>query len=174
MEIDQEEGQGIAAWANLLIGLVFVAVGLFIFYEAFNLPRLENRRVHFTTAPGFTPMILSAVLTVLGALLTIRSLRQAAPGGFGKLLQSLVNLENARVATALGLFLLLIFGFLGHMPFWLSTGIFMFLFILLLETFISAEPIPLWRSALWALIVAVVGSASIYLLFARVFFVRLP
>lgn len=170
-----EEGeQGLRARADLVTAIVLVAVGLFLFYESYTMPRLEVRGIHPLTIPGLVPMILSLVLAALGGLLGLRSLRIKAPGGWRDFLAIFGSMVAARVLASAFLVLVFTLGLIGLVPFWAASMIFIFALILTMETLLTDQPVPLARSALWALLTAIVCGGAIYYLFAEIFLVRLP
>lgn len=165
--------------ADFITGLVFVAIGVAVFYLAWTMPRLENRGVHPLAIPGLVPMILGACLTLCGALLAIRALRLGALDPLPEL-DSFRNLFMSKESVRLGLMLLLTLVyslvFVGWLPFWLATGIFLFASIVLFEHFIADpdERKPLLRSSIWALVQAVIATVVLVLVFQEGFLIRLP
>lgn len=163
--------------ADLVTGLVFLGFGLLYFYWSWEMPRLENRRIHPLTIPGLVPMILGGTLALCGLLLTFRSIRS---GALKPLLpdhdfrQVLVNVESLRLFCMLGLTLVYTLILVGWLPFWLATALFMFSTIVLFETVFHEEPRPLARSILWATVQAVIVGFLVTLVFERGFLVRLP
>lgn len=175
MQIDAgEREQGIAARADLITAIVLVAVGLFLFYESFTMPRLEARRIQPFTFPGLVPMLLSAVLTGLGVMLGIRAWKIKAPGGWTALLSLFGSMQAARVTAAAFLVLVFTLGLIGRIPFWAASMLFIFTYIITMEVVLTNEPVRLGRSAFWALVTAIVCGGGIYYLFASIFLVRLP
>ncbi|MHA6689419.1 tripartite tricarboxylate transporter TctB family protein [Devosia sp. A449] len=170
----QPDEQGVRARADLVAAIVLVALGLAVFYMSWTMPRLEARRINPATIPGLVPMILGAVLTLLGGLLAWRSWRIEAPDGWRGLAQLLVSWQAFRVGAVLGLALVFTLVLVGWLPFWLAAMLFIFTFIILFETVLADQPIPLLRSALWALGVAVVAGGGIAYAFTRIFLIRLP
>lgn len=173
MQID-EEGQGGRALADLMIALVLVALGLAVFYLSYTMPRLEARRIHPSTIPGLVPIMLGAGLVVLSGLLAWRSSRILAPGGWRELLRALSSLVALRVLAAMALVLVFTLVLIGWLPFWAASMVFIFAFVLTFEVFLSDAPQPLARSTFWAGLTAVAFGGGIYLIFSKMFLVRLP
>lgn len=165
--------------ADLITGLVFVAIGVATFYLAWTMPRLENRGVHPLAIPGLVPMILGACLTLCGVLLAGRSLRLGALGPLPEL-ESYRNLFMSKESVRLGLMLLLTLVYslilVGWLPFWLATGLYLFSSIVLFEHFIAdpEDRKPLVRSSIWALVQAVIATVVLVLVFQEGFLIRLP
>src|SRR5690606_21522898 len=110
----------------------------------------------------------------LGGLLAWRSWRIEAPGGWQGLAQLLLSWQAFRVGAVLVLALVFTLVLVGWLPFWLAAMLFIFTFIVLFETVLADQPIPLLRSALWALGVAVLAGGGIAYAFTRIFLIRLP
>lgn len=163
-----------SALADLITSVILTGVGVFVFINAYQMPRLEQRNVHPLTVPGLVPMLLGGVLVVLALLLAYRAFRLTNAESWPALLGHLRSPEAARFAAGISLVLIFVLVLLGRMPFWMATALFIFAFILVLEVFLDDEPPRLMRSVIWALLTAVVASAAIYYLFAQIFLVRLP
>jgi hypothetical protein len=173
MDIDPTE----RAWrarADLLIATVFVVVGILVTYGSWIMPRLENRRIHPSTIPGLVPGMLGAALTVCALLLLLKAIRTAAPGGWRALWALVPTLAGARVAAVLILTLTFTLVLVGWLPFWAATMAFVFTFIMVFEFWLTDAPTPWRKTLLWALVISAGSATGIYLVFARVFLVRLP
>jgi uncharacterized membrane protein len=57
--------------ANLLCGLLFIALGLFFIIQSLSL----ELGTAFRMGPGYFPLVLAAVLTLLGVVILIQSVR---------------------------------------------------------------------------------------------------
>lgn len=151
--------------------LVVLAAGIVV--ESWRMPRLGHLGVHPMSAPGLTPGLLGLVLLALALALLLRSVRQrrlatgdtaeaaaeeAEPGAMG------------RTLVTLGLCLGYALGFVGRVPFWLATGLFVMAFV---GWFGFERDRPV-RSLLIAAVMAVLTATAVTLLFQRVFLVRLP
>ena len=166
--------QAIRARADLLTAFVLVALGLGLFYLSWTMPRLENRHIHPATIPGLVPIILSAALILCGALLGLRSWRIEAEGGWRGLLGLFTARQAVRVLVILGLALIHTLVLVGWLPFWAAAMLFIFAFIVIFETWMGDTPATPLSTLAWALAIAVVGGGGIYLVFERIFLVRLP
>ncbi len=165
------------AWrarADLLAATVFVVLGILVSYGSWIMPRLENRRINPATVPGLVPGMLGVALTVCGLLLLIKAIRTDAPGGWRALWQLFPTLAGARVAAMLVTTLTFTLVLVGWLPFWAATVVFVFAFIVIFELWLTAERAP-WRATLlWAAAIAVSSAVGVYLVFQRLFLVRLP
>ncbi|SFV37952.1 putative tricarboxylic transport membrane protein [Devosia crocina] len=160
--------------ADLLAGLIFIVLGVAVFYGAWTMDRLEVRRIQPLTIPGLVPGMLSLALTVCGVVLTLRSLRQSMPGDWQFLGQAILSGATGRAMVVMALALVYTLGLVGTLPFWAATFLFVFAFIMVFECWLAEPRKPILPSLLWALGIAVVTSATVTLVFERVFLVRLP
>ena len=165
------------AWrarADFLVATVFVVLGFLVTYGSWIMPRLENRRIHPSTVPGLVPGMLGAALTICGLLLLLKAIRTDAPGGWRAFWTLVPTLAGARVAAVLVLTLTFALVLVGWLPFWAAAMVFVFAFITVFELWLTAEPTPWRKTLLWAAIISVSTATGIYLIFERVFLVRLP
>ncbi len=162
--------------ADLVTGVVLVALGLAVIAESLAMPRFELRRINPWTVPGLVPGLVGVVLAVLGAVLALRSaldpgLRPPTATGEADADRGAALL---RLAGCLGLCLVYAIWMVGALPFWLATGVFVFAFIVIFEW----RPGDGWRRRAGklgaALLVAIGAALAITLLFERLFLVRLP
>lgn len=175
MEIPTDSGErAIRARADLVTSFVLVALGLAIFYLSWTMPRLEARHIHPATIPGLVPLLLSAALTICGVLLAVRSWRIEAQGGWRGLVALFATRQTLRVLVILALAFTHTLVLMGWLPFWAAATAFIFAFILIFETWLADEPAGLLATLAWAVGIAVVGGGGIYLVFERIFLVRLP
>lgn len=175
MDTPTEAGeQAIRARADLITAFVLVALGLVIFYLSWTMPRLEARHIHPATIPGLVPLILSMALTLCGALLALRSWRIEAEGGWRGLAGIFRTRQALRVFVILGLALIHTLILVGWLPFWAAAMLFIFAFIMIFETWLADTPANPLSSLAWAIAIAVLGGGGIYLVFERIFLVRLP
>lgn len=160
--------------ADLLASIFFIVLAAVTLYGSWTMDRLEARRIQPFTVPGLVPGLLSAALLVCGVVLAIRSLRLSAPGGWTDLGAAIMSGAAGRVAMVLLLCLVYTLGLIGLVPFWLATGLFVFAFILVFETWLAEPRRSLLQSLPWALGLAIATSAIVTLVFERAFLVRLP
>ncbi len=161
--------------ADLLFGVILVALGIAVAFESWRMPRLTELGVHPMTAPGLVPGLLGLVTALLGSILTIRSARTGVPpagvvgGG---------NQDFLRQAGRFGLTLVLCLAYavvlVGRVEFSLATGLFVFAFIVLFEWDGDRKLSGHAKAVVFAGIQAVVVAALVTVVFERVFLVRLP
>jgi len=160
--------------ADLLAGLVFILLGVAIFYGAWTMDRLEVRRIHPLTAPGLVPGLLSAALTLCGTILALRSVRTPSENGWQSLGQAVFSGAAMRAIAVIVLALVYTLGLVGTLPFWAATALFVFAFIMIFECWLAEPRKPVVPSLFWALGLAIVSSAVVTLVFQRAVLVRLP
>jgi putative tricarboxylic transport membrane protein len=164
--------------ADLVTGVILTVFGLAAVAESYGMPRLAERNINPWTAPGVVPGLLGVVITLLGIILASRSL---FAGAFHPP-QVTLSPEDATEQRAgrwrLGMCCLLCFVFavvlVGHIPFWLATGLFVFTFIVVFEWQANDEQAARTRKLAFAVGIAVLAAAIIPYTFQNLFLVRLP
>lgn len=161
--------------ADLLTGLIILALGIAVVWMSWNMPRLSTRGIHPATAPGLVPGLLGVALTLCGAILAGRSLPVFGDrAGWTAFSGLFTTPEAGRVTATLVLALIYALVLVGWLPFWAATALFVFAFIVMFERGFAASPHPLWRTILTAAIQAIVVAIVVTLVFERGFLVRLP
>jgi hypothetical protein len=163
--------------ADFVTGLVLSLLGVYVGVESWRMPRFEYLKVHPLSVPGLVPGLLGIVLFMFGAILTIRSV-QAGGHRLG------LSLEGARRVLArpgsqrlLITFLLTIgyAGFLiGRLPYWLATGLFVFVFVVAFEWRRRMTWREYWRLGIIAGILSVAITLVVTWVFEYLFLVTLP
>lgn len=164
------------ARADLITGLVLTALGLATAVESYRMPRLEERSIDPWTAPGIVPGMLGIIILVLGIALALRSV---AAGALSVKAQSDVDAAEARAARfrfVLCLTLCLVYAvvLVGHTPFWLATGAFVFVFIAAFEWRASDNHRARAIKLAFAAVIAVATALVVPFVFETLFLVRLP
>jgi hypothetical protein len=162
--------------ADLLFGVVLVALGITVAFESWRMPRLTELGVHPMTAPGLVPGLLGLVTALLGSILAARSVRTGNDSMASVLGSDSRNLTRQAGRFALTLVLCLAYAvvLVGRVEFWLATGLFVFTFIVLFEWNGERDTSGHVRAFVFAGIQAVVVSALVTVVFERIFLVRLP
>jgi hypothetical protein len=153
------------AKADFLTSLVVIA----------RMPRFERLAINPYTVPGIVPGLIGAVIAALGAILLVRSWRRGGWRLGGGDARGVLTGEPAR-RLYLGLVLTLGYaaGLVGTVPFWLATGLFVFLFITLFEWPAAAGTGERPRRVAAAAVQAVLVTVAVTAVFQYVFLVRLP
>jgi putative tricarboxylic transport membrane protein len=163
--------------ADLVTGIVLMALGLAVLAESYAMPRLEERSINPWTAPGLVPGLLGIIITVLGGVLALRSLAAGALRPRANL--SYAEVQEARAALGrlllcLALCLSYAVILVGKVPFWLATSLFVFVFIVAFEW--RREDRAGARLVKVAVAGALAGAAMLVVpyVFETLFLVRLP
>jgi putative tricarboxylic transport membrane protein len=163
--------------ADLITGLVLLVFSLTLIEEAWRMPRLEQLGVHPSSVPGLVPGMLGVILLILGAVLTGRSVRR---GGhhLGVTRENTARTFRQPGNLRLIVTLVLCIGYaafmIGNMPYWLATGIFTFLFIVLFEWHPEADRRTRIRGLAFGAVIAVLVAGVVTWVFANLFLVTLP
>lgn len=172
LNAEDATSSGGMARADLLTGVALMVVGVAALAACLDMPRFEERQINPYTAPGLVPGMIAAVIALLGALLTVRAIRQRS-----------VRLTPASRPSAGGtrrlwltLFLTLTYaaGLVGRLPFWLATGLFVFAFVALLEWRSDRPPAKRLPALAFAAVYAVAVGTVVTWVFQDIFLVRLP
>ncbi len=156
--------------ADLIFAILLTAAALWVLVESWRMPRLAELGVHPMSAPGLTPGLIALVLVGLGLALLWRSLRTPSAPAQPDDTAAAANTVWRRALLALVLCLTYALGLLGHLPFRMATGLFVFVFIAAFGFKRDRALRSLGGAALMALAV----SLGVSLLFEQLFLVRLP
>lgn len=163
--------------ADFLTGLGLIVLSLYVIIESWNMPRMEHLRAHPLSVPGLVPAFLAVVILLLGTVLVIRSIRCGGHRlGWSRetVRQALRVSGNQRLLLTAALTLGYAVFLVGTLPYWFATGLFIFLFVLLFEGKRGMSFAEWRRCVLGALLVASIASATVTLVFERLFLVTLP
>jgi Tripartite tricarboxylate transporter TctB family len=154
----------VATRADRLGGAVWMAFGLAVLVAAWRMDRFESMGANLYSAPGLVPGLYGALMVVMGAVLSWRSLKagSAARGSDEPLL-------NRRVGLMLLLSLAYAAVAVSRLPFGPSTAVFVGSFCWLFD-----EQPSRWRRASKAALAGVLTAVGVVLVFERIFLVRLP
>ena len=128
--------------AEIVFGAILVLVSGFFLIESIRIIndsdklRTTNAREAFLTSPGLMPLFLTSMLIILGIVLIIGAIKEV--GGLSKEDLSvfkgwLKSMETKRSFIMLALIIIYTFGFLGRMPYIVSTFIFLTAFMLYIK-----------------------------------------
>jgi hypothetical protein len=163
--------------ADLHDAIGWIVLGVAVVVASLQMDRLQDRHINPYTIPGLVPGLLGAGMVILGVILGMRSWMQGA--GRQAIAQATAN-QRARRKRAL-LSVILCCGYsvvlIGHgLPFWEASSIYVTCSILVFDH-ISADPANRGLSVLAvvkALLIGVLSSVVVWLVFERIFLVRLP
>ena len=156
--------------ADLVTGAVLLALAVAVTAGAWNMDRLEIRRIHPLSAPGLTPGLLGIALGVASFFLIAQSIKSGGLAGWRD--RERRPLQPAiRLAVAFALCLGYALGLVGRMPFWLATAGFVTTFIVAFEWTDDGNRVV--RIA-WAVAIGIAAGLGISYVFSDLFLVRLP
>jgi hypothetical protein len=158
--------------SDFLSALGWMALGVAILIGSVMMDRLEKQGINPYTIPGLLPGLLGIAMTILGALLAVRSWRPHLLGSAGK--APINRAEQMRILLVLGLCLAFGVVLVGHgLPFWLAAAVFVTAAILALQYQQGGQQLTLRKFAATAAIGLGAGIA-ITIVFQEIFLVRLP
>ncbi len=165
--------------ADFWFGLALVVLGVVVAVESWRMPRLADLNVNPMTIPGLVPGMLGVVIALLGLVLFVRTVRTGSwrtrrevstndsPTAF-------LSDQTKRFLVTLALCVGYAGGLVGSMPFWLATGIFVFLFVFIFEWRKSRTVTQHIMAVVAAALLAIIVAALVTYVFESVFLVRLP
>lgn len=157
--------------------LGWLALGLAILIGSVRMDRLESQHINPVTVPGLLPGLLGVGMLLLGAVLALRSWRRGAAQLAAARPDALGREQHKRVWVAIALCVAYAGFLVGHgLPFWLASTIYVTAAILVFRR-ISPDPIErrlTLVSVLQALVIGAAASVVTWLVFERLFLVRLP
>jgi hypothetical protein len=182
--------------ADFLASAVLVAFGSGIMVLSARMPRLEQRGINPYTAPGVVPFLLGAIITLLAVVLLFRSISRRGwkidvRNGLSGALR---DIQTRRLVLTLLMTLIYALVMIGRLDYTISTGLFIFAFILLFEwngaenaessgKFTPSGTVPRGvgsaikrnrKVILWAAVEAVIASGITAAVFHYLFLVKLP
>lgn len=163
--------------ADFLTGIGLISLSLYVIIESWRMPRLEHLKIHPLSAPGIVPAFIGMVLLLFGTVLVIRSMRRGGHRlglGYEGFHRTFSNPGNQRLLLT-AILCIGYAGFLiGTLPYWLATGLFVFVFMILFEWERGMTVARRRECLISAALIAILSSAAITLIFERLFLVALP
>jgi putative tricarboxylic transport membrane protein len=163
--------------ADFLTGIALILLSVYVALESWRMPRLEHLKVHPLSVPGLVPAFLATIILLFAVILVVRSIRAGghhlgvAQGSLRHLLSQSGN-QRLLVTAILSIGYA---GFLvGSIPYWLATGLFVFMFVAVFEWRRGMTRREHVRLGLMVGILAVVTSALVTWVFESLFLVTLP
>jgi hypothetical protein len=163
--------------ADYLTGLALILLSVYVLAASWRMPRMEHLQAHPLSAPGIVPAFLALVLLIFGLILVARSVKAgghrlglsregirkilADPGNRRLLLTAVLTFAYAGILV-------------GHAPYGLSTGLFVFVFVSAFEWRRGASFREWRRIGLAAAILAIIVATAVSYAFERLFLVTLP
>jgi len=163
--------------ADLKDAIGWVVFGIAVLVGSITMDRLEQQNINPVTVPGLLPGLLGIAMILLGGVLGVRSLRR------GALAQPLpaATAEDRETSRRVWIAIALCCGYgivlVGHgIPFWLASSVYVTVSILVFRR-LSRDPLERRlgaRAWVQSLVIGIVSSVVTWLVFERVFLVRLP
>jgi hypothetical protein len=162
---------------DFLSAIAWMALGIAILIGSVMMDRLEDQDINPYTIPGLLPGLLGIVMTILGALLALRSWRPGILTSTPSTDHSADHADYKRLLLVLGLCLIFGVVLIGHgLPFWLAGAIFVTASILSLQyqqRKSSGQGMSI-RSIATATAIGVGAGLAITIVFQDLFLVHLP
>lgn len=163
--------------ADYLTGLALILLSSYVLVESWRMPRMEHLQAHPLSVPGIVPAFLAMVLLVFGLVLLGRSVRAGGHRlGLSResIRKAMAEPGNRRLLLTAVLTFLYAGVLVGHAPYGLSTGLFIFVFVVVFEWRRGMSFREWRRLGLAAALLAVIISAVVSYTFERLFLVTLP
>jgi hypothetical protein len=155
----------------------WVALGLAVLVGSITMDRLEQQHINPVTVPGLLPGLLGIAMILLGSALGVRSLRRGALAHARPAATADEREQRKRVWIAIALCVGYGAVLIGHgIPFWLASTIYVTASILVFQR-LSRDPaerqlgVRAWAKAL---VIGAASSVVTWLVFEKVFLVRMP
>lgn len=163
--------------SDLKDAIGWIAFGVAVLVGSITMDRLEQQNINPVTIPGLLPGLLGIAMILLGAGMAVRSLRQGALSR--PLPAATPEAREARRRVWIAIALCCGYGIVlvGHgIPFWIASTIYVAASILVFRR-LSRDPAERRldaRAWIHSLVIAVLSSVVTWLVFERLFLVRLP
>ncbi|GAB3649399.1 tripartite tricarboxylate transporter TctB family protein [Ramlibacter alkalitolerans] len=155
----------------------WIVFGLAVLVGSLTMDRLEQQNINPVTVPGLLPGLLGIAMILLGAIMAVRSWRRGALATRLPPATAHQREERKRVAIAVALCCGYGIVLVGHgIPFWLASTLYVTASILIFQRMAEDPAERRLTARAWAkaFVIAVVASVITWLVFERVFLVRLP
>jgi hypothetical protein len=163
--------------SDFLSAFGWMGLGIAILIGSVMMDRLEKQDINPYTIPGLLPGLLGIAMTILGALLAVRSWRPGLLASAAASDASADRAERKRLLLVLGLCLAFGVVLVGHgLPFWLAAAIFVTVAILSLQARqrkSTGQTLSL-RMVVSTAAIGLGAGVAITLVFQELFLVRLP
>jgi predicted cobalt transporter CbtA len=163
--------------ADLKDAIGWIVLGLAVVVGSFTMDRLEQQNINPVTVPGLLPGLLGLAMVLLGAVLGLRSWRRGALHQPAAPATAHEREERKRVWIAVAMCVGYGVVLVGHgIPFWLASTVYVTACILVFQR-ISPDPAERKlgaRARALAFVIGITASVVTWLVFERLFLVRLP
>jgi hypothetical protein len=162
-----------SAFADLLTGIVLLALATAIVAGSWVMDRLPHLGATLYQLPGLVPGLLGAAIGFMAILLIVRGLRGGALAQAHMPKFEITEHWRLVVIVVLGLFYALVL--VGHgLPFWLASAIFITIFVILFQLPDRRASETLARGTAFAVFFGLTAGLIIHYGFQDIFLVRVP
>ena len=155
----------------------WIALGIAVLVGSITMDRLEAQHINPVTVPGLLPGLLGIAMILLGSVLAVRSLRLGALAQRSPVASADQREQRKRAWVAIALCMGYGVVLVGHgIPFWVASSIYVTASILVFRR-LSRDPAERalgLRAWVQAVAIGVISSVVTWLVFERLFLVRLP
>ena len=163
--------------SDLKDAIGWVVFGIAVLVGSITMDRLEQQNINPVTVPGLLPGLLGIAMILLGGALGVRSLRR---GGLSQPLPPTTQ-EDRETRRRVWIAIALCVGYgvvlVGHgIPFWIASTIYVTVSILVFRR-LSRDPDERRLDAkawMQSLLIGLLSAVITWLMFEKVFLVRLP
>ena len=163
--------------SDLKDAIAWIIFGIAVLVASVTMDRLEQQHINPVTVPGLLPGLLGIAMILLGAVMAVRSLRLGALAHATPPRTPHQRESSRRVWIAIALCCGYGVVLVGHgIPFWIASSIYVTISILVFRR-MSSDPVERRldaRAWMLALVIGVLSSVTTWLVFERVFLVRMP
>ena len=155
----------------------WIVLGVAVLVGSLTMDRLANQNINPVTVPGLLPGLLGIAMILLGGVMAMRSVGQGALHERVPAATPHQREERRRVWIAVALCVGYGVVLVGHgLPFWLASSIYVVAAILIFRRLSpdAAERRLGLRSWITALVIGVSASVITWLVFEKLFLVRMP
>lgn len=163
--------------ADLKDAIGWTVLGIAVVIGSLMMDRLERQNINPYTVPGLLPGLLGLAMVLLGVVLFVRSLERGALKLPALPATSHERQERKRVAIATILCLGYSVVLVGHgIPFWLASTLYVTVSILVFQRMSGHEAERKFtaRSFVMAFVIGASSSVITFVVFEKLFLVRLP
>ncbi len=163
--------------ADLITSVLLIVFSAAVIVNSISMPTMADRGESPYSGPGLVPAFIGIMVFILSVVMLVRSMRRGAVKFLaedkGKPSDGGNPSSWPRIARTVGLCLLYAV-LLGRLWFPLVTFLFVLIFILMFEYDLKTPLAGQWKKLLFAVVVALATSASVFFVFQYLFLVNLP
>lgn len=163
--------------ADLHDAIGWIVFGLVVTIASWRMDRLVDQHINPVTVPGLVPGLLGLGMMLIGAIMSVRSWQRGALHEPKVQTTAVQHQQRKRVLLAVVLCVGYSVVLIGRgLPFWLASSAYVTVSILVFDR-IGSDPVKRQMNARnmgKALLIGVLASIVVWLVFERLFLVRLP